>query len=161
MKSQALHTVWCHISGGAGGEIWHWSLSGVKGLISSVKKNTRVPFNPLLRVITVKCQCQISNSPEILHRTVWRAWLFVAFSDERWWYYQFSLSHSYIFSLKGWENVLFELTVYRSEEGSLQMALPHHCFITITQGKSPLLVQCRAGCFQNLVMKLIILETRQ
>ena len=32
MKSQVLHTVWCNISGGAGGEIWLWSLSGVKGL---------------------------------------------------------------------------------------------------------------------------------
>ena len=32
MKSQVLLTVWCNISGGAGGEIWHWSLSGVKGL---------------------------------------------------------------------------------------------------------------------------------
>ena len=34
MKSQVLLTVWCNISGGAGGEIWHWSLSGVKGLSS-------------------------------------------------------------------------------------------------------------------------------
>ena len=34
MKSQVLLTVWCNISGGAGGEIWHWSLSGVKGLNS-------------------------------------------------------------------------------------------------------------------------------
>ena len=33
MKSQALLTVWCNISGGAGGEIWHWSPSGVKGLM--------------------------------------------------------------------------------------------------------------------------------
>ena len=32
MKSQVLLNVWCNISGGAGGEIWHWSLSGVKGL---------------------------------------------------------------------------------------------------------------------------------
>ena len=32
MKSQVLHTVWCHISCEAAGEIWHWSLSGVKGL---------------------------------------------------------------------------------------------------------------------------------
>ena len=32
MKSQVLHTVWCNISGGAAGEFWHWSLSGVKGL---------------------------------------------------------------------------------------------------------------------------------
>ena len=37
MKSHVLLTVWCNIcniSGGAGGEIWHWSLSGVKGLKS-------------------------------------------------------------------------------------------------------------------------------
>ena len=32
MKSQVLFTVWCNITGGAGGEIGHWSLSGVKGL---------------------------------------------------------------------------------------------------------------------------------
>ena len=32
MKSQVLHTVWCNISGEAAGEIWNWSLSGVKGL---------------------------------------------------------------------------------------------------------------------------------
>ena len=35
-------------------------------------------------------------SPEILHHTVWRTWLFIAYSDERWLYYQFSLPHSYI-----------------------------------------------------------------
>ena len=33
MKSQVLLTVWCNISGEAAGEIWHWSLSGVKGLL--------------------------------------------------------------------------------------------------------------------------------
>ena len=32
MKSQVLHTVWCNISGESAGEIWNWSLSGVKGL---------------------------------------------------------------------------------------------------------------------------------
>ena len=30
MKSQVLHTVWCNISGEAAGEIWNWSLLGVK-----------------------------------------------------------------------------------------------------------------------------------
>ena len=30
MKSQVLHTVWCNISGEATGEIWNWSLLGVK-----------------------------------------------------------------------------------------------------------------------------------
>ena len=64
-------------------------------------------------------QFQISPaaSPEILHHTVWRTWLFIAYSDERWLYYQFSLPHLYIFSLRGWENVLFEL---RSERVKLQ-----------------------------------------
>ena len=33
IKSQVLHTAWCNISGEAAGEIWHWSLLGVKGLI--------------------------------------------------------------------------------------------------------------------------------
>ena len=33
MKSQVLYTVWCNISGEAAGEIWHWSLLGVKGLV--------------------------------------------------------------------------------------------------------------------------------
>ena len=32
MKSQVLHTVQCNISAEAAGEIWHWSLLGVKGL---------------------------------------------------------------------------------------------------------------------------------
>ena len=31
MKRHNLHTVWCNISGEAAGEIWHWSLLGVKG----------------------------------------------------------------------------------------------------------------------------------
>ena len=35
MKSQVLLTVWCNVSGEAAGEIWHWSLSGVKGLTHS------------------------------------------------------------------------------------------------------------------------------
>ena len=35
-------------------------------------------------------------SPEILHHTVWRTWLFVAYSVESLLYYQFSLPHLYI-----------------------------------------------------------------
>ena len=43
-------------------------------------------------------QFQVSPaaSPEVLHHTVWRTWLFIAYSAERWLYYQFSLSHLYI-----------------------------------------------------------------
>ena len=56
-------------------------------------------------------QYQISPaaSSEIWHHTVWRTWLFIAYSDERWLYYKFSLPHSYNCSLKGCENALFEL----------------------------------------------------
>ena len=56
-------------------------------------------------------QFQISPaaSPEILHHTLWRTWLFIAYSDERWLYYQFSLPHLYILSLEGWEKIHFEL----------------------------------------------------
>ena len=32
MKCQVLHTAWCYIPGKAAGEIWNWSLLGVKGL---------------------------------------------------------------------------------------------------------------------------------
>ena len=48
-------------------------------------------------------------SPEILHHTVWRTWLFIAYSDERLLHYQSSLPHPYISLEEGWENVLFEL----------------------------------------------------
>ena len=43
-------------------------------------------------------QFQISPAASlaILHHTVWRTWLFIAYSDERWFYYQFSLLHLYI-----------------------------------------------------------------
>ena len=35
MKSHVLHTVWCNISGEAAGEIWNWSLLGVRELTPS------------------------------------------------------------------------------------------------------------------------------
>ena len=49
-------------------------------------------------------QFQISPaaSPETPHHTVWRAWLFIAYSDETW----LSTNCHY---LTFWENVLFEL----------------------------------------------------
>ena len=56
-------------------------------------KKVGYPFTPK------SDQFQISPkaSPEILNRTVWRTWLFIAYSDER----CTAISH--------WENVLFEL----------------------------------------------------
>ena len=46
MKSQVLHTVWCHISGEAAGEIWNWSLSVMQH--SCVHKQTLLDCMQLL-----------------------------------------------------------------------------------------------------------------
>ena len=56
-----------------------------------------------------QCQNSPAASQEIWHHTVWRTWLFIAYSDEKWLYYKFSLHHSYNRFLKGWGNTLFEL----------------------------------------------------
>ena len=56
-------------------------------------------------------QYQISPapSPEISHHTIWRTWLFIAYSDERWTSCQILTALLIHFSLKGWDNVLFKL----------------------------------------------------
>ena len=56
-------------------------------------------------------QFQISPAaPEISHHTVWRPWLFIPYSDERWLHFQFlSLPHLYISFKRWWTNVFFEL----------------------------------------------------
>ena len=63
------------------------------------------PFSPESN----QCQNSPAASQEIWHHTVWRTWLFIAYSDEKWLYYKFSLHHSYNRFLKGWENTLFGL----------------------------------------------------
>ena len=70
-----------------------------------IEKSVLNPFTPK------SDQSPISPvaSPEILHHTIWRTWLFIAYSDERWLHYQFSLPNPYISLEEGWENVLFEL----------------------------------------------------
>ena len=82
-------------------------------------------------------QCQISPaaSPEIDNHTVWRTWRFIAYSDERWWYDQFSLH----FSLKGWENVLIELGSER-----------FNGFFDLQQGaRQPVICRSFPGCPGN------------
>ena len=71
------------------------------------------PFTPE----SDQCQNSPAASQEIWHHTVWRTWLFIAYSDEKWLYYKFSLHHSYNRFLKGWENTLFEL---RSERVNIE-----------------------------------------
>ena len=73
------------------------------GLRSSERSHQGIillPFNPFT---PERDQCQISPaaSPEILQHTVRRTWLFIAYSDERWLKYKFSLHHLCILSLKG------------------------------------------------------------
>ena len=72
-------------------------------------------------------QFQISPaiSPEILHHTVWRTWLFIAYSDERWSYYLLLATPLIHFSLKRWENVLFELGTERVKLPILTTSLIH------------------------------------
>ena len=82
-----------------------------------LSRNVQVPVhvNPFTPE-SDQCQNSPAASQEIWHYTVWRAWLFIAYSDEKWLYYKFSLHHSYNRFLKGWENTLFEL---RSERVNL------------------------------------------
>ena len=57
-------------------------------------------------------QVQISpaSSPVIFHHTLWRTWLFLAYSDEKRLCYQIFIASLKNSSIKGWpENVLFEL----------------------------------------------------
>ena len=59
-------------------------------------------FNPFTPE-SDQCQNSPAASQEIWHHTVWRTWLFIAYWDEKWLYYKFSLHHSYNRFLKGWE----------------------------------------------------------
>ena len=87
------------------------SLKCVCGVITTYN-----PFTPQ----SDQCQNSPAASQEIWHHTVWRTWLFIAYSDEKWLYYKFSLHHSYNRFLKGWENTLFEL---RSEKDNMMFHL--------------------------------------
>ena len=85
-------------------------------------------------------QCQISPaaSPEILHHTVWRTWLFIAYYVDKWLYYQFSLHHSYISLLKGWENVLLELGSERVKTRMLEAKAQHLVSVDMLQSVAKL-----------------------
>ena len=71
MKIQVLLTVWCNISGEAAGEIWHWSLSGVKGLLEEMKY---IP--PLC------CPVSVVLSKAITWSTVWDVWIVLMWNTQ-------------------------------------------------------------------------------
>ena len=88
----------------------YWRLTGVPTMFwwrqwNAVKETIAdvASVSPSLTPFTPKSdhfQISPAVSPEILHHTVWRTLLFIAYSDKRWLYYQFSLYSSPIrFSL--------------------------------------------------------------
>ena len=83
-------------------------LARVKDHDYTTNLTTSLIFNPFTPE-SDQCQNSPAASQEIWHHTVWRTWLFIAYSDEKWLYYKFSLHHSYNRFLNGWENTLFEL----------------------------------------------------
>ena len=93
----------------------HFSLEGCENVLFN-------PFTPE----SDQCQNSPTASQEIWHHTVWRTWLFIAYSDEKWLYYKLSLHHSYNCFLKGWENTLFELRSGRVSFSS--------CFVSTPEG---------------------------
>ena len=80
-------------------------LARLQGRLVTLGSERVNPFTPK----SAQLQISPAASPEILHHTVWRTWLFIAYSDERWLYYQFSLHNLYVSFIEGWENLLFEL----------------------------------------------------
>ena len=71
-------------------------------------------------------QFQISPaaSPAILHDTVWRTWLFIAYSDGKCFRYQILTTSLIHLSLKGWENALFELGSERVKHSYFNRVVP-------------------------------------
>ena len=84
-----------------------WFVAG-EWFLSAQVQPASSQFNPFTPE-SDQCQNSPAASQEIWHHTVWRTWLFIAYSDEKWLYYKFSLHYSYNRFLKGWENTLFEL----------------------------------------------------
>ena len=81
---------------------WIWPRTNRGGspgrTLFSSRITTAIPSRKASRLATYSDQLQISPaaSPVILHHTVWRTWLFIAYSDKRRLCHQFALPHWYI-----------------------------------------------------------------
>ena len=84
---------------------------GSRPLFDSLHLQAADKYNTINPLTPKSDQYQISpgDSAGILHHTVGRTWLFIAYSDEKRLYYQILIASFVDFSIKGWENVLFEL----------------------------------------------------
>ena len=102
-------------------------------------------------------------SPVILHHTVWRTWLFIAYSDWKMILVPVLTTSLIHFSWKGWENALFELGIERVnkwqqenfEQGPLcyyshKVFKAHTIFLFFFSGQltetSELAAEIRASC---------------
>ena len=91
-------------------------MSGIQvKAFSNVQCRKKGHILALLLPRVINCKFPPSASPEILHRPVSRTWLFIAYSGERWSYLPILAISLIQFSLKGWENVLFELPPCRCQ----------------------------------------------
>ena len=95
----------------------HFSSNGWENVLFEIGSEKVNPFTPE----SDQCQNSPAASQEIWHHTVWRTWLFIANSHEKWLYYKFSLHHSHNRFLKGWENTLFELRSERVKDALLYL----------------------------------------
>ena len=93
--------------------------------IRTIKKPTADKWRSLPRVINVKFPCSLtrnitSHRMESLAFHSLLRWKMIIL------YYQFSLTHLYLFSLNGWKNVLFEL-------GSQRVKIRFHASLCVAQ----------------------------
>ena len=125
---------------------------GVGEQVSAFNRFTLNPFTPE----SDQCQNSPAASQEIWHHTVWRTWLFIAYSDEKWLYYKFSLHHSYNRFLKDWENTLFELRSERVKSRGGEWFPENHAsrkILTRSRNLSNLSTESQRLFFSRLVQK--------
>ena len=108
-----LHQNEVHRDQESGHELWAYPQSVPSRFFGRLN-----PFTPE----SDQCQNSPAASQEIWHHTVWRTWLFIAYSDEKWLYYKFLLRHSYNRFLKGWENTLLRSAVEARPNDHLENA---------------------------------------
>ena len=110
--------------------------SGVKSLLNTVVVifvSIANAANLVYPVTPKSDQVQISPAafPVILHHTVWRTWLFIAYSDWKMIILPILTTPLIYFSLKGWENVLFELGSERVNIFKRQWLGLQYCLCTL------------------------------
>ena len=87
---KTIYNAWCYLCGRSSYK--KNAVNRPMSYICGINSNSIKPFIPK----SDQFHISPAASPAILHHTVRRTWLFIAPSDERWLYYQFSLPPLYI-----------------------------------------------------------------